>query len=54
MDKGDTYKIETKGGIFYTATIISEDEHSVVFIDRDGLEIGLAKSEIKRFIKRGQ
>ena len=52
MRKGEVYKIETKDGIFYTATITGEDEHLIHFTDRDGEEVSLAKTELKRYIKQ--
>ena len=51
MIKGDKYKIENKDGIFYTATIQREDDNLIYFTDRDGKEVALAKSEIKRYEK---
>jgi hypothetical protein len=49
FEKGKTYKIQDYSGTYYTATIISETEFEVNFLDRDGIENGLKKLEIKRW-----
>jgi hypothetical protein len=45
--KGKKYLIEDYSGTYVTATIFYEDETKIRFKDRDGLEGGLLKSEIK-------
>jgi hypothetical protein len=46
---GKKYIIEDYSGIYVTATITFEDEKKIRFKDRDNLEGGLLKSEIKRW-----
>jgi hypothetical protein len=45
------YKLNTHNGRFYTGTIISEDEHFILLIDKFGDELGIAKTDIKDFKK---
>lgn len=46
---GKKYIIEDYSGIYVTAKITFEDETKIKFTDRDQLEGGLLKSEIKRW-----
>ncbi len=46
---GKKYKIQDLSDIYYTATIIEENEHAIWFIDLNNQKIGLAKKEIKRW-----
>lgn len=46
---GKTYKIQDLNDIYYTATIIEENEYAIWFIDLNKEKIGLSKKEIKRW-----
>lgn len=45
---GRTYKIELNNRIFYTGTILSEDEHQILIRTIYSEELVLSKSEIRQ------
>ena len=51
---GETYKIETNKGIFYTAEVIEQEAFSIKILDRDRKEIILNRSEIARAKRIGE
>lgn len=52
MNIGDTYiiRIDVEGRIFtYTGKILSEDDHFITFLDKNGVEFSYNKNKILSF-----